>query len=179
MCKTIIICLLAAAVIIGLRLLLSGPGRGKAPKGGGSVDGTTGPNSTASAEGTHPDTVSDESAEAQDDPVTMTDGDGCVPLDESPSDIEVAAEGGSGGDTPRETLASLMRSGMTVLAEDGRPLTLEDVLSMEGRAERVIPDGKRVPWTDPEPERQRKKTHAKSAGRKTSAKEDSGREEGK
>lgn len=172
MCKTIIICLLAAAVIIGLRLLLSGPGRSKESKEDKSGDGTAVPYHAA---GTLPDTVPGEQAEVQEDPVPMTDG-GCVPFNDSPSDIEVVAEGGRGGETPRETLASLMRAGMTVLAEDGRPLTLEDVLSMEGRAERVIPDGERTPWSDPEPERQRKRPNAKAAGRKSSAKESQRRE---
>jgi len=90
------------------------------------------------------------------EPDPMPEAPGSGPLDEGPSDIEKVLEDSCGGEQARRVLASLMPSGMNVVSqEDGKVLSLEDILSMRGVEESGVEAGDAVPDTDPEPEHRR------------------------
>ena len=55
-----------------------------------------------------------------------------------------------------------MKSGMTVVGQDGMPLSIEDIMDSRGCSERVIADGEKTPATDPEPAQQKRRTGRKS-----------------
>lgn len=154
---TICVCLLliAAAVFIGLRLLLSkGKEEKKAPMV--TIEESDGFCPMVEISGPKARTCDSPRPEDLQEPEPMPEAPDSRPLDEGPSDIETAVEDSCGGERLRQVLASLMRSGMSVVSrEDGRVLSLEDILAMEGVEERVIGAGDAVPGTDPEPERKR------------------------
>ncbi len=151
---TICVCLLliVAAVFIGLRLLLS------KEKGAPTVtiEESDGLCPTVETSGPKAATCDSPRPEELQEPEPMSEAPDSRPLDEGPSDIETAVEDSCGGERLRQVLASLMRSGMSVVSrEDGRVLSLEDILAKEGVEERVVEAGDAVPGTDPEPERKR------------------------
>lgn len=152
---TICVCLLliAVAVFIGLRLLLSKEKK-KAPMV--TIEESDGFCPTVEISGPKAGTCDSPRPEDLQEPEPMPAAPDSRPLDEGPSDIETAVEDSCGGERLRQTLASLMRSGMSVVSrEDGRVLSLEDILAMEGAEERGVEAGDAVPGTDPEPERKR------------------------
>lgn len=100
--------------------------------------------------------------EELEDAVPFIESPGSRPLDDGESDIETAVGNGCSDGVLRDALVSLMKSGMTVVGQDGMPLSIEDIMDSRGCSERVIADGEKTPATDPEPAQQKKRTGRKS-----------------
>ncbi len=94
--------------------------------------------------------------------VPFIESPGSRPLDDGVSDIETAVGNGCSDGVLRDALVSLMESGMTVVGQDGKSLSLEDILAAKGCSESIIADNEKTPATDPEPTRQKKKVRSKS-----------------
>ena len=94
--------------------------------------------------------------------VPFIESPGSRPLDDGMSDIETAVGNECSDEVLRQTLVSLMESGMTVVSQDVKPLSLEDILAAKGCSESVIADNEKTPATDPEPIPQKKKVRRKS-----------------
>lgn len=94
--------------------------------------------------------------------VPFIESPGSRPLDDGESDIETAVGNKCNDEVLRQTLVSLMESGMTVVGQDGMLLSIEDIMDSRGCSERVVADGENTPATDPEPTQQKKRTGRKS-----------------
>lgn len=99
--------------------------------------------------------------EELEDAVPFIESPGSRPLDDGVSDIETAVGNGCSDGVLRDALVSLMKSGMTVVGQDGIPLSIEDIMDSRGCSERVVADGEKTPATDPEPAQQKKRTGRK------------------
>ena len=100
--------------------------------------------------------------EELEDAVPFIESPGSRPLDDGESDIETAVGNKCSDEVLRQTLVSLMESGMTVVGQDGMPLSIEDIMDSRGCSERVIADGEKTPTTDSEPAQQKTRTGRKS-----------------
>lgn len=100
--------------------------------------------------------------EELEDAVPFIESPGSRPLDDGVSDIETAVGNGCSDVVLRDALVSLMKSGMTVVGQDGITLSIEDIMDSRGCSERVVADGEKTPATDPEPAQQKKRTGRKS-----------------
>lgn len=94
--------------------------------------------------------------------VPFMESPGSRPFDDGVSDIETAVGNGCSDGVLRDALVSLMKSGMTVVGQDGMPLSIEDIMDSRGCSERVVADGEKTPATDPEPAQQKRRTGRKS-----------------
>ena len=94
--------------------------------------------------------------------VPFIESPGSRPLDDGESDLETAVGNGCSDGVLRDALVSLMKSGMTVVGQDGMPLSIEDIMDSRGCIERVVADVEKTPATDPEPAQQKKRTGRKS-----------------
>ena len=81
--------------------------------------------------------------EELEDAVPFIESPGSRPLDDGVSDIETAVGNGCSDGVLRDALVSLMKSGMTVVGQDGMPLSIEDIMDSRGCIERVIADGEK------------------------------------
>ena len=153
---------LTAAVVVGVALLFSERFR------------RTGGTTVAVDKGGGPDCRMEEiigsdvkiyynpAPEELEETVPFIESPGSRPLDDGESDIETAVGNGCSDGVLRDALVSLMKSGMTVVGQDGMPLSIEDIMDSRGYSERVIADGEKTPATDPEPAQQKKRTERKS-----------------
>ena len=100
--------------------------------------------------------------EELEDAVPFIESPGSRPLDDGESDLETAVGNGCSDGILRDALVSLMKSGMTVVGQDGMPLSIEDIMDSRGCSERVVADGEKTPATDPEPAQQKRRTGRRS-----------------
>lgn len=100
--------------------------------------------------------------EELEDAVPFIESPGSRPLDDGVSDIETVVGNECSDEVLRQTLVSLMESGMTVVGQDGKQLSLEDILAAKGCSESVIADNEKTQAIDLEPIPQKKKVRRKS-----------------
>lgn len=152
---------LTAAVVVGVTLLFSERFR---RTGGTTVAVDKGGPVCRMVEisGSDVKTYYNPAPEELEDAVPFIESPGSRPLDDGESDLETAVGNGCSDGVLRDALVSLMKSGMTVVGQDGMPLSIEDIMDSRGCIERVIADGEKTPATDPEPAQQKKRTGRKS-----------------
>lgn len=93
-----------------------------------------------------------------------TDSPGAFPMDNGPTDMEMLLEGNLSGDSLRQTLVELQKSGMKVAGPDGRAISAEELLSEAGSVENELLPFENPP-VDPEPQGQhgqKKKRHRRT-----------------
>ena len=93
-----------------------------------------------------------------------TDSPGALPMDNGPTDMEMLLEGNLSGDSLRQTLVELQKSGMKVAGPDGRAISAEELLAEAGSVESELLPLENPP-VDPEPQGQhgqKKKRHRRT-----------------
>lgn len=103
-----------------------------------------------------------------------TESPGAFPMDEGPSDIERLVGGSLSGDSLRQTLVELQKSGMKVADQNGHTVSPQALLAEAGSAEMELAPGEKNPPVDPEPQvhhEQRKKRHRRTKAEMQEARE--------
>lgn len=103
-----------------------------------------------------------------------TESPGAFPMDDGPSDIERLVGGSLSGDSLRQTLVELQKSGMKVADQNGHTVSPQAFLAEAGSDERELAPGEKNPPVDPEPQvhhEQRKKRHRRTKAEMQKARE--------
>lgn len=152
---------LTAAVVVGVMLLW--PKRGKRADKTTMVVDKGGPICRmVEISGAEVKIYYNPAPEELEETVPFMESPGSRPLNDGMSDIETVVGNECSDEVLRQTLVSLMESGMTVVGQDGKQLSLEDILAAKGCSESVIADNEKTQAIDPEPIPQKKKSRRKS-----------------